>query len=83
MVIVGIELFQEVREVVILDQLGEFVAKRHTRDLFRLETLPFYNAASDDDHFGRYAFFRDETRAEIRRIADNYRALDNGRSWRT
>ena len=53
-VIVEPELFEEVREVLTLDQLGEFVAKHHTRDLFRLETLPFYRAASDDDDFGRY-----------------------------
>ncbi|MGH3925021.1 MAG: hypothetical protein ACRDTT_19525 [Pseudonocardiaceae bacterium] len=32
-----------------LDQLGEFVAEHHGRDLFRLATLSFYDAASDDD----------------------------------
>lgn len=42
-----------VREVT-LDQLGEFVAKHHTWDLFRLETLSFYNAASDADNLHRY-----------------------------
>lgn len=54
MVIVEPELVQEVREILTLDQLGEYVANCHTRDLFRLETLPFYNAASDDDDFRRY-----------------------------
>ncbi len=39
------ELFSEVRERLSLQQLGEFVAKHHTRDLFRLETLSLYNAA--------------------------------------
>lgn len=29
-----------------LGQLGEFVAKHHTRDLFRLETLPSYKTAT-------------------------------------
>lgn len=37
-----------------LAQLGEFIAERHTRDLFRLETLPHYDAASDDEDYRRY-----------------------------
>jgi hypothetical protein len=53
-VLVPPSLLREVREVLTLDQLGEFVAKRHSRDLFRLETLPFYNAGSDEDDFRRY-----------------------------
>lgn len=41
-------------DVLTLDELGEFVGRHHTRDLFRLETLSFYNAASDEDDFHRY-----------------------------
>ncbi|MGH3923885.1 MAG: hypothetical protein ACRDTT_13620, partial [Pseudonocardiaceae bacterium] len=41
-VLVPPSLLREVREVLTLDQLGEFVGKHHTRDLFRLETLSFY-----------------------------------------
>ncbi|MGQ0778318.1 MAG: DUF6879 family protein [Pseudonocardiales bacterium] len=57
----------EIREVLTLDQLGEFVAKHHGRDLFRLETLPFYNAASDDDDFRRYLQGDPDPTAKVKR----------------
>lgn len=37
-----------------LPELGSHLAARHTRDLFRLETLPYYHAASDDEDYRRY-----------------------------
>ncbi len=37
-----------------LQVLGAYLTKRHTRDLFRLETLGHYAAASDDEDFSRY-----------------------------
>ncbi|MGH3811688.1 MAG: DUF6879 family protein [Pseudonocardiaceae bacterium] len=84
MVIVEPELFPEVREVLTIDQLGEFVAKHHTRDLFRLETLTFYNAASDDDDLGRYLRGEPAPTAEAKQPwLDRIRAdVAAGRSWR-
>jgi hypothetical protein len=83
-VIVEPELFEEVREVLTLDQLGEFVAKHHTRDLFRLETLPFYRAASDDDDFGRYLRGESAPTAEAKQPwLDRIRSdVAAGRAWR-
>jgi hypothetical protein len=40
--------------VLTLPELAEFVAEHHTRDLFRLETLPHYLTASDGDDLARY-----------------------------
>jgi hypothetical protein len=40
--------------VLTLAQLGDYIAHRHTRDLFRLETLPHYDVASDDEDYRRY-----------------------------
>ncbi len=37
-----------------LPALGAYLTKRHTRDLFRLETLAHYDAASDDEDYHRY-----------------------------
>lgn len=37
-----------------LTALGSHLAERHTSDLFRLETLAHYDAASDDDDYDRY-----------------------------
>ncbi|MGH2870698.1 MAG: DUF6879 family protein [Pseudonocardiaceae bacterium] len=83
-VIVEAELLPELREVLTLDQLGEFVAKHHTRDLFRLETLPFYNAVSDDDDFGRYLRGEPAPSAEAKQPwLDRIRAdVAAGRAWR-
>ncbi|MGH3898932.1 MAG: DUF6879 family protein [Pseudonocardiaceae bacterium] len=74
----------EVREALTLDQLGEFVAKHHTGDLFRLETLPFYNAASDDDDFLRYLRGEPAPTAEAKQPwLDRIRAdVAAGRAWR-
>ncbi len=83
-VVVEPELLAEVREVLTLDQLGQFVAKHHTRDLFRLETLPFYNATSDDDDFGRYLRGESAPAAEAKQPwLDRIRAdVAAGRTWR-
>lgn len=77
-------VLSEVREVLTLSQLLEFVTGHHTRDLFRLEVLPFYDADSDDDDFHRYM------RGEIAPTAqakapwlDRIRAdTEAGRIWR-
>ncbi|MGH3868287.1 MAG: DUF6879 family protein [Pseudonocardiaceae bacterium] len=67
-----------------LDQLGEFVAKHHTRDLFRLETLHRYSAASDEDDFRRYLRGDPAPTAQAKRpwldriLAD----VTAGRAWR-
>lgn len=37
-----------------LDGLADFVGHHHTRDLFRLETLRYYDVASDGDDYRRY-----------------------------
>lgn len=34
--------------------LAAYLTERHHRDLFRLETLPHYDAASDDEDYHRY-----------------------------
>lgn len=71
-------------EVLTLDQLGEFVAKHHTRDLFRLETLSFYNATSDADDLRRYLRGEPAPSAEAKRPwLDRIRAdVTSGRAWR-
>ncbi len=33
-----------------IDRLAEYIGQRHTRDLFRLETLSYYDVASDGEH---------------------------------
>ncbi|MGH3898274.1 MAG: DUF6879 family protein [Pseudonocardiaceae bacterium] len=73
-----------VREVLTLDQLGEFVASHHTRDLFRLETLSFYNAASDSDDLRRYLQGEPAPTAEAKRPwLDRIRVdVAAGRAWR-
>jgi len=83
-VLVPPSLLQEVREVLTLDELGEFVAKYHTGDLFRLETLPFYNAASDEDDFRRYLRGDPAPSAQAKRPwLDRIRAdAAAGRAWR-
>lgn len=83
-VIVPPSLMLGVREVLTLDQLGEFVAKHHTRDLFRLETLSFYNAASDADDLRRYLEGEPTPTADAKRPwLDRIRAdVTSGRAWR-
>lgn len=83
-VIVPPSLVLGVREVLTLDQLGEFVAKHHTRDLFRLETLSSYNAASDADDLRRYLRGEPAPTADAKRPwLDRIRAdVTSGRAWR-
>jgi len=73
-----------VRDVLTLEQLGEFVAQHHTRDLFRLETLSFYNAVSDADDLSRYLRGEPTPSAEAKRPwLDRIRAdVASGRAWR-
>jgi hypothetical protein len=70
--------------VLTLPQLGDYIAERHARDLFRLEALPHYNAASDADDYRRY--LRGETHPDA---ATKQAWLDKlrtdtaaGRRWR-
>ncbi len=83
-VVVPPSLVLGVREVLTLDQLGEFVASHHTRDLFRLETLSFYNAASDADDLHRYLRGEPAPTADAKRPwLDRIRAdVTSGRAWR-
>ena len=83
-VIVPSSLVLGVRDVLTLDQLGEFVASHHTRDLFRLETLSRYNAASDADDVRRYLRGEPAPSAEAKRPwLDRIRAdVTSGRAWR-
>ncbi len=53
-VLVPTTVLSDVREVLTLDELGDFIDRHHTFDLFRLEVLPFYNSGSDDDDLHRY-----------------------------
>lgn len=67
-----------------LSQLGEYIGARHTFDLFRLETLSHYEAASDEDDFRRYQDGETAPRARVkepflaRLLADNAA----GKRWR-
>lgn len=83
-VLVPPTVLSEVREVLTLTELLEFVTRYHTHDLFRLEVLPFYNAASDDDDFHRY--MRGEAVPTAQAKApwlDRIRAdTEAGRTWR-
>ncbi|MGH4015555.1 MAG: DUF6879 family protein [Pseudonocardiaceae bacterium] len=83
-VLVPPSLLLDVCEVLTLDQLGEFVADHHHHDLFRLETLPFYNAASDDDDFRRYLRGDPDPTAQAKRPwLDRIRAdVTARRAWR-
>lgn len=67
-----------------LARLGEFVARHHTRDLFRLETLPRYTSDSDGDDFRRYLRGEPAPNAEARTPwLDRLRAdVEAGRHWR-
>lgn len=83
-VLVPPTVLSDVREVLNLDQLLAFVNHHHTRDLFRLEVLPFYDAASDDDDFHRYLRGEPAPTAEVKQAwLDRLRAdTDAGRIWR-
>lgn len=83
-VIVPPSVLTEVREVLTVEQLSDFVTKHHTRDLFRLETLSFYNAASDDDDYHRYLRGEPAPTAKAKQPwFDRVRAaVTAGRAWR-
>lgn len=67
-----------------LSQLGEFIARNHSRDLFRLETLSRYLSDSDGDDFRRYLRGEPAPTAEAKKPwLDRLRAdAGAGRSWR-
>jgi len=83
-VLVPPALLPEIREVLTLAELGEFVARHHTRDLFRLETLPRYSSDSDGDDFRRYIRGDPAPSAEAKQPwLDRIRAdVATGRAWR-
>lgn len=80
-VLVPPTVLSDIREVLTLDQLGEFVDGHHTVDLFRLETLPIYNSDSDDDDFHRYLRGEPAPTAQVKQMwLDRLRAdTDAGR----
>lgn len=53
-VLVPAAVLSDVREVLTLEQLGEFVAQHHHHDLFRFESLPHYTSLSDEDDYNRF-----------------------------
>ncbi len=64
--------------------LAAWIEARHTRDLFRLETLDHYDVASDDDDFHRYVAGADAPTAEmkagwVQKVRDDVAA---GKGWR-
>lgn len=67
-----------------LRQLGECIGELHTHDLFRLETLPYYDAASDDQDYHRYLAGEDAPNAAAKQPwLDRLRAdTAAGRRWR-
>jgi hypothetical protein len=82
-VLVPAAVLSDVREVLTLEQLGQFVVHHHHHDLFRLESLPHYTSASDEDDYNRFV------RGEPKPIAQTKQAwLDRvhtdvlaGRMW--
>lgn len=77
-------VLSDVREVLTLAQLGEFVAEHHHRDLFRLETLPHYNAASDSEDYQRYTRGEPAPTAEAKQpwLDRVRREVAAGKAWR-
>jgi hypothetical protein len=67
-----------------LVQLGQLIADRHTTDLFRLETLTVYRAASDEEDYQRYLAGEDAPNAAAKQPwLDRLRAdTAAGRRWR-
>jgi len=69
--------------VLTLAELGAYIREHHHRDLFRLETLPAYSAASDGGDYER--FLRGEPGPTVDKTAwiDTLRtATAAGRAWR-
>lgn len=67
-----------------LDGLAEFVETHHTRDLFRLETLTYYDVPSDGDDYHRYLQGETDPNAEAKQPwLDRLQAdVAAGRRWR-
>lgn len=67
-----------------VDGLADFVGQHHTRDLFRLETLPFYAVDSDGDDYHRYLRGEPTPNAAAKQPwLDHLRAdIAAGRRWR-
>lgn len=64
--IVPRELLPEVTVPFDLHQLGALIKERHTSDLFRLEALAHYDAASDDEDYHRYLHGEQTPNAEAK-----------------
>lgn len=67
-----------------IDGLADFIGRRHTRDLFRLETLSYYDVASDGDDYHRYLQGEADPNAEAKQPwLDRLQAdIAAGRRWR-
>jgi len=82
-VLVPDTLLPEVASLDIPD-LASYLSQRHTADLFRLETLDWYDVSSDDDDYYRYVSGAPAPEASVKdRWLDQLRAdRAAGRQWR-
>lgn len=83
-VLVPAAVLSDVREVLTLNELGGFVAQNHHRDLFRLESLPHYTSASDEDDYNRFLRGEPKPIAQAKQAwLERIRAdVLDGRMWR-
>lgn len=67
-----------------IDGLAQYIGQHHTRDLFRLETLSYYDVASDGEDYRRYLQGEAEPNAEAKKPwLDHLHAdIAAGRRWR-
>jgi hypothetical protein len=67
-----------------LPQLGQLITEWHTTDLFRLETLTAYRAASDEEDYQRYLAGEDAPNAAAKQPWLDRLQTDTaaGRRWR-
>ncbi|MGH3695428.1 MAG: DUF6879 family protein [Pseudomonas sp.] len=67
-----------------IDGMAEYISQRHNRDLFRLETLSYYDVPSDGDDYRRYLRGEADPNAEAKQPwLDRLRAdIAAGRQWR-
>lgn len=67
-----------------IEGLAEYIGQRHTRDLFRLETLSYYDVGSDGEDYHRYLRGEPTPNAQAKQPwLDHLRAdIAAGRHWR-
>jgi hypothetical protein len=82
---VGPELFSGVGLTLLdLDGLAEFIGQHHSHDLFRLETLSYYDVSSDGEDYRRYLEGEPHPNADAKQPwLDRLQAdVAAGRRWR-